>query len=265
MLWLLLLFAVVAVLALKLTLDAGERRYQQEITAAENSAEQRHLDLMEKTDPVQIEGISPAELQHLIGASTPLSLRTYGSSYVINWTDSQTNATYRFQFDSKRQFSSRSGRWHDWMTPQPARMHSERPQEIISQIGDWLAPEVGNFRYPVAFVLWVALYIEYRRRPHRRGIFAYLLVSWTLLCLMTWLAGSERLLSLNGILDHQSNFWGVIMLLMTWATIFFGGLRNEYTSSFSCLQCGYSLKGNLTGRCPECGTEHELVGDQTTV
>lgn len=252
-LWLVLVFIVVVVLILKLSLDRAERAYQQQVEAATAAAEQRHLALIEKTDPERVAGITATELQRLIGTNTPISMRSYGSNYHAYWTDPQTNADYRFHFDSHRRFVDRSGRWVDWLTPLPTRTSSDRPQEIISRIGDWLAPMAGGFRLPIAFIPWVALYIEYRRRPRSRGIFAWLFVSWSLLCVVIWLAGSERLLSLNGVLDHQSNFWGAIMLTATCVALTYGGLRNSYNDPLACNQCGYSLKGNQSGTCPECG------------
>ena len=82
---------------------------------------------------------------------------------------------------------------------------------------------------------------------------------------LTLLRGSLGALSLRVASNARWRWWAasvpvwlVVALLFVYPAVAFlrGPVRRRRRLRHNqCLECGYSLTGNMTGRCPECGTD----------
>ena len=64
-----------------------------------------------------------------------------------------------------------------------------------------------------------------------------------------------------GAHEFSLRLWPICLLAATYPTLCFtrGPLRRYYRSKRGlCLSCGYSLTGNVSGTCPECGRRVQL-------
>ena len=88
------------------------------------------------------------------------------------------------------------------------------------------------------------------------------LAALVVLCVLWWYAGRYRTLDTLPI-QHGWSFsrfqlpcyFGAVLIFAAWAYDATHGKRARWKRAGRCAHCGYDLTGNVSGKCPECGTE----------
>jgi len=105
----------------------------------------------------------------------------------------------------------------------------------------------------VIFVLWGLILVAYGLVPARRGWLAWWLIAVSLLFGLLILMPSRVPVTVGEFLDHESLLFSSFMLLISLTVCTVGGVRNRDVDLLVCRKCGYDLRGNQSGACPECG------------
>jgi len=105
----------------------------------------------------------------------------------------------------------------------------------------------------VVFVLWGLILTAFGLAPARRGWLAWWLIAVSLIFGMLILLPSQVPVSVGELLDHDALLFSLFMLVISITACALGGVRNRIVDLLVCRKCGYDLRGNQSGACPECG------------
>lgn len=253
--WLLLAVIVAAGLSLKVYWDLKAYRLDQQRQAAVIAGEQRFNQLEQITQGSNLRGATPAQVQAAVGEKQAFTLKPIGpdkQTFFVEWTDPVSNCKFFFYFDQQQRYV-RGGAPIGLNLPRYPVYYTSPTQDDIRLAAGWLTLNDHEPLIPPALVPWVFLLIEYRIRRHRRASRSFLLAGYVVFCVTIWLMASDTLLTLDGVLDYKPNIWGMIMLVLTAIVLGVGGVSSRVTDPFACGGCAYSLRGNTSGSCPECG------------
>ena len=114
----------------------------------------------------------------------------------------------------------------------------------------WLS--IGPLVWLVLLIATLVLWWRWRRAA-RVSADALSLVALT--CFLGWLLAPNYTLTLKGMLSNDNLFWGVCMLIASLVIRRMARKRAESVPPGHCPTCGYDLRGNTSGVCPECGAE----------
>jgi hypothetical protein len=109
---------------------------------------------------------------------------------------------------------------------------------------------------------WMGLRMVSRRRITSLALIKAMVLSW--LCLVLWMSldavGSGRFAGggwrdVGRIFLARAFTWVPMgVLAWYWLPVASGGRPLGMSDPPLCMKCGYNLRGNVSGRCPECGT-----------
>lgn len=137
--------------------------------------------------------------------------------------------------------------------PVPLVQLARMPVEArIGEAAQRLAPWVRGWPVPLCLAPWVGLLSWWMADRARRPWSGFALASWSAGCTLVFLGAPAYRLTLGGLFSNDHLLWGVLMLAGTIATLALGR-RVRRVDPLTCSGCGYSLAGNTTGKCPECG------------
>jgi len=170
---------------------------------------------------------------------------------IAEWKDRDTFSVYILYFADTGEMDAI--RFLPQAMPGPHLPPLEDFFDRIRALARWMCPTIGGLFTPVVYVVWVPLLIIYFARSRSRGWLSFALASWAVLCPLVWLMASFTLLELNGVMSYDPNFWGLVMFTVTAIALASGGVHDRITDPAACKSCGYNLKGNQSGKCPECG------------
>ncbi|MBX2853094.1 MAG: hypothetical protein KTR15_15270 [Phycisphaeraceae bacterium] len=131
-----------------------------------------------------------------------------------------------------------------------------RTQDDIGQFAGQLA---GG---PVPFVVWLffgVIFITSRDR----FVPLWLMVAWIVFSTVVWLMSPDYMLTAESLVENWPLIWSIAMLCCLVVLVFLRSYIRRKRDPLACPKCGYNLKGNTAGQCPECGAEHVLRVDQT--
>lgn len=267
-LWLLLLAVVVAGLGTKVCLDLDYQKrwnqYQQSVQQY-NAAVKRHSELGNLGKGRAIVGLKPEEVEailkeaHGITFDGPLVQDPSSPSHnMAVYIDPLCDTRVEVYFFAHNNKCAGAGTMMQTFPTQPNPPAKHIGQQWASKVGRWMSPVVGGMFLPIAYIVWIPLLVLYQVRPHRRSLSSVLVLGCAVLCPLLWLMASYSLLSAKGVMSYDANFWGLIMFVVTVFAIYQGGVTDRYPVG-TCQSCGYSLKGNTSDVCPECGAEVESV------
>lgn len=137
------------------------------------------------------------------------------------------------------------------ITGQPNLPDRKPVEERFQEFKRLLVPPVTGVNLPVSIVPWLGLLVlawVFHSARHLLLAAAFWLVALTGLFVM--MAPSHHLLT-----DTFSNdplFWVTLMLFLTVGGVIWEKIESRPDPT-ACLSCGYTLKANTTGICPECG------------
>lgn len=138
------------------------------------------------------------------------------------------------------------------LAPKVVRQPAEALFESAHKV---LAPRISGTAIPWTILLWIVILIfAWFFVAYRPFLFAGSIWLITLSGLVLMLTPRYDLLSET--MDNDPLFWIVLMLLMTVGVIIWDKIESRPDPA-GCPMCGYMLKGNTTGRCPECGEKIE--------
>lgn len=256
LLWLALPLIVVAGLAAKVHWDLEAQRADQQYLAAKLKAEQGYQTLIQSTLNNLRYGSTPAQIAARIGIKRPLKLVPSSSGqpgYTADWTDPVSLSVVIFRFDANKRYTGRSTGFSS------SQIHHLRPkpgkaQAAFYRLGRLTCPVLADIFTPLPYLLWMPLLVLYHLNPHRRAWLSLALVAAAVLFPLIWLMASFSLLEVKGVMSYDANFWGLIMFVVSMIALRIGGVSDRYDDPRACHGCGYSLVGNRSGTCPECGT-----------
>ena len=99
-------------------------------------------------------------------------------------------------------------------------------------------------------LVMVALDGRYRRRAWRLRRSAAIVVLSAMGLTLTMLRRSD---AWRRLLDDDPGGWGVIGIVLG-TVLFLHAAMHRPRRARACRSCGYDLRGNVSGICPECGT-----------
>lgn len=251
-LWLALPVLVLGGLALKVSWDLQEedarQRYQQQL----QSATQHYNTLINKTRTSNLYGKTPGQVAAVIGVTKPLKLRGGGGGFEARWVDPVSLAEFEFRFDANKRYTGRSVGWSSsylsHLVPRPGPL-----QGVVEKLGRWLCPTISDIFTPLPYLVWLPVLVAYHQMPRHRACLSLALAACGVLFPLVWLMSSFSLLEVKGVMSYDANFWGLIMFGVSLITLAGGGVRDRFDDPYACRRCGYNLRGNTSGVCPECG------------
>lgn len=230
-------------------------------------AEQRYRDLTKKilTQKLYYQKTTPADIAKLLGAKQPLQLQPDGPNFIAHWTDPVSHSNVRIKFDSNMHSTGRGAGFSTSNVPRPGPRSSAAAQQSLTTLGLLLCPTPGGMFTPLPYLIWIPLLIAYFRAPHRRGLLCYLLACVAVVFPLIWVMAGFSTLNLINLFSYDPNGWGAIMFVVTAIVLGLGCVCDRITDPLTCKHCGYSLKGNISGVCPECGAAVESVASTTVL
>ncbi|MEM6333270.1 MAG: hypothetical protein AAF823_08035 [Planctomycetota bacterium] len=128
------------------------------------------------------------------------------------------------------------------------------PLDVGHAAGRIAAPQLAsNFAAPLFLGPWLGLAVwGFRSRdPHRSLLFA--LATAYLLVAAAVFAHQRDFTTIDLAETHPALSWTLLALFATAAVAVYRRLKRPPPAG-RCIQCGYDLRENRSGRCPECGT-----------
>ena len=109
-------------------------------------------------------------------------------------------------------------------------------------------------------LVMIALDGRYRRRKSRMRRCAAIVVLSAMGLALTMLGRGD---AWRRLLDDDPGGWGVIGILMGTA-LFAQAMLHRPRRAGACGSCGYDLRGNVSGVCPECGSNVVAENSKST-
>ena len=106
----------------------------------------------------------------------------------------------------------------------------------------------------LALAVWLGIGIWAGFDRPRRSFLMHALATWSLLVSLLWMCKPNYTLTLRGVTSNDNLFFGALMLF-GWGAAWLFFRRGQLLDPTACRICGYNLTGNVSGICPECGTE----------
>lgn len=212
---------------------------RQQLSAAASAATERFKVLF---DLKKVDQFRPtlSEVEQAINGGRALSLyprQPWPDRTSYLWNDPASGMEFCVMYDTEGRFSF-DGRWPSgplfpwaWPTPSPLimKIRSLWQSSIVA----------GSLIWCGGFLLVI---VAGRYRPALTEMLLPLAVVWTVV-------GVFRPSN-----PEDAFFWGLLMLLSS-ALLFLGTRRSYRPNLRLCSNCEYNLTGNVSGSCPECGTE----------
>ncbi|MEM9347389.1 MAG: hypothetical protein AAGB26_12305 [Planctomycetota bacterium] len=127
------------------------------------------------------------------------------------------------------------------------------PQKPMAQTQDDIGQFAGQLAgSPVPFIVWLffgAIYITSRDR----FVPFWLMIAWIVFSTVVWLMSPEYTLTAESLVENKPLMWSVAMLCCLGVLVLLRACVRRKRDPLACPECGYNLKGNTTGKCPECG------------
>lgn len=234
--WLVLLMVVAAGLGTKGWLD---RRYTRQAAAAVTPyvLPPLHQQVLARHETV-------VQAEAALGATlTPITTR--GGSNWYAYIDPRAGEKYSLEFDS-------AGRLVGIAATRlpPSRLAWE--EDILYRATTWLCPNLGGTFTPVFLLPGIALILWSRLAPAHRPWLNFAATALALVCATILVMPPNYTLTLKGLTSNDRLFWGVIGIAFAVGVLVYDRLH-PVRDPLACASCGYDLRGNLTGVCPECG------------
>lgn len=261
--WALLPLIVLAGLGTKVYWDLEyQRTWSQYQQAGQrfNAAIKRHSDLTNHAQGRDFNGLNADEVEAMLKAShgiefkKPLMINPNSPQHKMGvYIDPLSNTRVEVYFFIANNKYAGSGAMMQNFPRQPSQPTHAAGQQWASKLGRWMCPVLNGIFTPLPYIVWLPLLLVYILMPGRRKWLSFALVNVVVIVPLIWLMASFSLLEVKGVMSYDANLWGLIMFVVTAIAVFNGGMRNRFDDPMACKQCGYSLVGNQSGTCPECG------------
>lgn len=165
------------------------------------------------------------------------------NQYHRSWIDTATGFEVGIMLDSQGKIVGTG--WTAARVPPAPHQAADPIQRFIGKVwqgGSW-----------VWFMVWFSVLVFYFWMPHRRAWLAFVFVATTSLMITLGHMGPGMYLDIYVMQNNDSLVYHLIMFLVTFFGVASGGFTNRVKDLLACQRCGYSLKGNTSGICPECG------------
>lgn len=220
---------------------------RQQLSAAASAATERFKVLF---DLKKVDEFRPtlSEVEQAINGGRALSLyprQPWPDRTSYLWNDPASGMEFCVMYDSEGRFSF-DGRWpsgplYPWAWPTPSPL-------IMKIRSLWQSSIVaGRLIWCGGFLLVI---VAGRYRPALTEMLLALAVVWTFVGVFD----PDNAISALAILNEDAFSWGLLMILVS-AIVFLGTRRSYRPNLRLCSKCEYNLTGNVSGSCPECGTE----------
>lgn len=196
-------------------------------------------------------GLTVREIETRLSMNVPLQLvpaTGVGDPDVVfesAWSDKLSGYSIQFYFDANMRFTYYDGDISLNTLGSPSYWDKSLLQETVEFIGNSL---------PILILLvWLPLLLAFIDRSRQRGWLSWMLAATSAGCLLIWTM-DPSVAMIDGEVLGSGHFWlGLGMVVVAGLCIWKGGWRDRVTNPLQCVGCGYSLLGNKTGTCPECG------------
>lgn len=188
-------------------------------------------------------GASISEVERLINEGKPFEPRLrWDRTAIARWRDPSSDIEFVLYFEQ--------GRWTEMRVAQLPSPRSE-PAPSLAYVG------FHAVREPVArqgVLVWAGLLAIGVAWHGRRLVIIECSLGAALVCTLAWLLSPEYPVTNGGVFSNRMLAVGGLMMLLSAAVLILAGRKQPPRHGQHCLACDYSLKGNTSGICPECGT-----------
>jgi hypothetical protein len=228
---------------------AVELQWQARVAAVEQASEAARIRLKGLYDQHVLKWTQP-DLESALNGGKTLTIKTSSPTEVVTtWRDPASGRPFEFTF-RRGNWSGIGTRWGSVMLP--AKPGPARSDLIFEGLRARFAG--------IMVCAWVALFVMLCLLRRYRATVAHVMLPVAVLYTVACAVDMRYSLARMSILSNDSLFWAVGMVLVSAAALWVTLARRRARLSLECPACQYSLIGNVSGVCPECGTPvpHEL-------
>ncbi len=188
-----------------------------------------------------------SEVERELNDGKPLSLMRNGDRDIAIWTDARSGRRFELKF--------RNDRWSGVGTRSGAGHPPAPTPSTFDAVTEGIRARIAGWNRGWGPLLWLVLLVLCLSSGRHRRLLGQLLLGTALVCFTAWLVAPKYSLTPSGIFSNDMLFWGTLMLassvtMIAWAVI---EEHRRRRSGLLCPNCEYSLRANVTGKCPECG------------
>jgi hypothetical protein len=188
------------------------------------------------------------DLEFAINQHRPFVLTTTNNpgEMEAQWKDPVSGRPFHFSFYNGRWLGMGSNWGTKYLPRQPGMTPIEEDLERCRRA-------FAGFNSGIGPAIWIVLVFAFLLLRRWRPILAEALLALALLCGAAWLIHPGYPLTLWGIMRNDMLFWAALMLISS--SVLYARVLKVRTRErgLVCPSCGYSLVGNVSGTCPECG------------
>ena len=159
----------------------------------------------------------------------------------------------------------RKGKWVGYSAGGSSSVASDphpRPSAMFVET-ERIRRTIAGWNSGIAPMLWIALIVAAAVWRKKRPAILDVALGVAVVAGVAWFAHPAYTITLDGIFNNDMLLWAALMLLIT-SIAFWRALRapgEGMSGPPVCSKCQYSLTGNVSGVCPECGepTEKETA------